>query len=461
MEKKRIVLKFGGTSVGSSENIEKAIEKVLSAKEEYPEVAVVLSAIGGVTNLLVYAGKSALYKKPSDTLLKLKEKHYEACDAILDSKTKMQTVLEIDEKLLELEKILTGIYYVGEVTPRSLDYIVSFGERLSVLIFSQALRSRGIRSEMIDAAEIVVTDDNYLNANVDFEKTGERVKERIIPLLSQGVIPVITGFIGASENGQRTTLGRGGSDYSAAVIGDAINALEVWIMTDVDGVMSADPTLVKDAFLVPSLSNIEAMELAYFGAKIIHPKTLEAASRRNIPIIIKNTFSDSKGTRISPKRTEEEEVVKSISILKEASIVEIRGYGIGKSAKVMKEIFHRMEEGQINIMMVSQGSSQANVSFAVPLEDVKKVKKLLLKEYYERFNILGGVSLVSIVGEGMKGKAGMAARLFNAVAGARVNNLMISQGSSEVSINIAVRGDEVSRVVNAIHEEFMSDRKNR
>ncbi|MHC1608920.1 MAG: aspartate kinase [Candidatus Methanofastidiosia archaeon] len=456
MNENRVVLKFGGTSVGNSENMGKTIDKILKAKTQYKEVVVVLSAITGVTNLLIHSGRSALYKKPQDALLKLKEKHYEACEIIPDTKIKMQAILEIDEKLSELEKILTGIYYVGEVTPRSLDYIVSFGERLSTLIISRALKARGIKSEHIDSAEIVITDENFVNANVDFEKTQERANGRIEPLLKQDIIPVITGFIGASKNGQRTTLGRGGSDYSAAIFADVLNAKEIWIMTDVDGVMSCDPRLVKDAYLLHDLSYLEAMELAYFGAKVIHPKTLEAAMRKNIPIYIKNTFSDSEGTLVTSAKEGQKRKVKSISLLTDASIIEIKGYGLGKTTKVMKEIFREMEEEQINIMMVTQGSSQANVSFVVPSEEVKNVKNLLAKEYYGRFNVINNVALVSIVGEGMSQTAGMAARFFNAVADQGVNNLMISQGSSEVAINVAVRAEDMQRAVQAIHSEFLS-----
>ncbi len=456
MNENRVVLKFGGTSVGNSENMGKAIDKILKAKTQYEEVVVVLSAITGVTNLLIHAGRSALYKKPQDTLLKLKEKHYEACEIIPDTKIKMQTILEIDDKLSELEKILTGIYYVGEVTPRSLDYIVSFGERLSTLIVSRAIKARSVKSEHIDSAEIVITDENFVNANVDFEKTQERANGRIEPLLKQDIIPIITGFIGASKNGQRTTLGRGGSDYSAAIFADVLNAKEIWIMTDVDGVMSCDPRLVKDAYLLHDLSYLEAMELAYFGAKVIHPKTLEAAMRKNIPIYIKNTFSNSKGTLVTSAKEGQERKVKSISLLTDASIIEIKGYGLGKTTKVMKEIFREMEEEQINIMMVTQGSSQANVSFVVPSEEVKNVKNLLAKEYYDRFNVINNVALVSIVGEGMSQTAGMAARFFNAVADKGVNNLMISQGSSEVAINVAVRAEDMQKAVQAIHSEFLS-----
>lgn len=456
MNENRVVLKFGGTSVGNSENMGKTIDKILKAKAQYEEVVVVLSAITGVTNLLIHAGRSALYKKPQDTLLKLKEKHYEACEIIPDIKIKMQTILEIDEKLSELEKILTGIYYVGEVTPRSLDYIVSFGERLSTLIVSRAIKARGIKSEQIDSAEIVITDENFVNANVDFEKTQERANGRIGPLLKQDIIPIITGFIGASKNGQRTTLGRGGSDYSAAIFADVLNAKEIWIMTDVDGVMSCDPRLVKDAYLLHELSYLEAMELAYFGAKVIHPKTLEAAMRKNIPIYIKNTFSNSEGTLVTSAREGQKRKVKSISLLTDASIIEIKGYGLGKTTKVMKEIFREMEEEQINIMMVTQGSSQANVSFVVPSEEVKNVKNLLAKEYYDRLNVINDIALVSIVGEGMSQTAGMAARFFKAVADQGVNNLMISQGSSEVAINVAVRAEDMQRAVQAIHSEFLS-----
>jgi aspartate kinase len=459
VNEQRVVLKFGGTSVGNSTNMAKAIDKIIKAQEEYDEVVVVLSAVSGVTNLLLYAGRSALYKRPKDTLLQLKEKHYEACDVIPDTKLKMQTILEIDEMLMELEKILTGVFYVGEVTPRSLDYIVSFGERLSTLIVSRALKARGIKSDNIDAAEVVVTDATFMNATVDFEKTEERAREKIEPLLKQGIIPIITGFLGASANGQRTTLGRGGSDYSAAIFGDVLHAKEVWIMTDVDGVMSCDPRLVEDAYLLDELSYLEAMELAYFGAKVIHPKTLEAAKRKKIPILIKNTFSDSPGTLIRAAREGERKVVKSISIFKDASIVEIKGYGIGKAARVMKEIFHSMEEGQINVMMVTQGSSQANVSFVVPADDVKTVKKLLLRQYYERFNIIDGIAVVSIVGEGMSETAGMAARFFKAVAAQGVNNMMISQGSSEVSINVAILEGDMPTAVTALHSEFLSPTK--
>ena len=458
MQENRVVLKFGGTSVGSSENMGKAIDKILKAREQFDEVAVVLSAISGVTNLLLYAGRSALYKRPKDTILQIKEKHYEACDIIPDTKLKMQTIIEIDERLVELEKILTGVYYVGEVTPRSLDYIVSFGERLSTLIVTRALKARGYKAEQIDSAEVVVTDSNYMNAAVDFEQTQLKADEKIVPLLEQGTIPIITGFIGASRNGQRTTLGRGGSDYSAAIYGDVLDAKEVWIMTDVDGVMSVDPNIVSDAYLIPELTYMEAMELAFFGAKVIHPKTIEAAIRKNIPIIIKNTFSNSTGTRVTLKRAEDEFCVKSISILKEASIVEIRGYGLGMSARVLKEIFHNMEDGQINVMMVTQGSSQSNVSFVVPSEDVKNVKRILLREYYDRFNVIDGIAVVSIVGEGMSRKAGMAARFFNAIAAHNVNNDMISQGSSEVSINVAIRERDMKVAVQAIHDEFLSQK---
>lgn len=456
MNEDRVVLKFGGTSVGNSDSMGKAIDNILTAKEQYDEVAVLLSAVSGVTNLLLYAGRSALYKKPKDTLLQLKEKHYEACDIIPDTKLKMQTILDIDEKLAELEKILTGVYYVGEVTPRSLDYIVSFGERLSTLILTRALKARGIKAEQVDASEVVITDDTFMNATVDFELTEERARSKVVPLLEQGIIPIMTGFIGASKNGQRTTLGRGGSDYSAAIFGDVLDVKEVWIMTDVDGIMSVDPNIVPEAYLIPELTYDEAMELAYFGAKVIHPKTLEAAKNKKIPILIKNTFSDSKGTLVTAKREDDEVLVKSISILKETSIIEIKGYGLGMSAQMLSKIFQCMEEEDINVMMVTQGSAQANVSFAVPTDDVKKVKRLLVNKFNERFNVLDGIVLVSIVGQGMSEKAGMAYRFFKAISAVDVNNHMISQGSSEVSINVAIKEEDMGRAVRAIHEEFLS-----
>ena len=363
----------------------------------------------------------------------------------------------------EGQRLCRGTALLRELTPRTLDAISSLGERLSAPMIAGALAELGTPSESVEATELIVTDASHGGADPRMELTRERSEARLRPLLDQGVVPVVTGFIGATQDGVLTTLGRGGSDYSATILGAALDADEVIIWTDVDGVMTADPRLVPDARTIPEISYREATELAYFGAKVLHPKTLHAVSQAGIPVWIRNSFAPERtGTKITPKGRTNGGGVKALTAIRDVALITVGGPGIVGVPDVVGRTFSTTAEVRANILLISQSSSQNDICFIVAASDAKRTVEALRKEFaqdvahekVEHITVDTTIAIVAVVGENMRGTPGVAGRTFNAVGRENVNIIAIAQGSSETNISFVVFEKEMKAALAATHREF-------
>jgi len=459
-----LIMKFGGTSVGSGELILKTANLI---KSEEREKVVVVSAMSGVTNKLEEIIKklpdlpvSVVEREVNEFCDALFEQHKEAAEkAINDREILDYTINEITNLLNQLKIILLGIGYLEEATPKFKDIILSFGERLSVLLVSGALNSIGVKSHAFTGYEAgIVTDSHFGRARPIHKKTEKSVREKLFTIISGGITPVVTGFIAANENAVVTTLGRGGSDYSAALLGRYLNAEEVQIWTDVNGILSTDPKIVPEAKLISELSYIEAMDLAYFGAKVIHSKMIEPAMVADIPVRVKNTFNPgNEGTLIVREEKKIENVVKAVAISRDLVIINLGGIGMAETPGIAGKIFTVLGENNINIIMIS-GSSEANLSFVVHKNDMNKAVELLNKfkdNGIRDIGLMENKSIITIVGSGMRGARGLAAKVFRTAAENDVNIIMIAQGSSEVNISFVVEGEDGDKVIQALHREFI------
>jgi len=454
-------MKFGGTSVKDGQSILHCANLVKKFAKEN-EVVVVVSAMAGVTDSLIRAAYKC-YSDPSPGYIRmfiadLTKKHYEAVEyAVNDEEIKTKTINVIERLLDELEKVLLGISYLGELTRRSEDYIASFGERLLAPIFSATLLSLGVDSVALTGGDAgIITDKNYGRAK-PLPGVYKTIRSRLEPLLTiKKMIPVVTGFIGATDEGSITTLGRGGSDYTATILAAALNAGEVWLWKEVDGVMTSDPKYVPNAKVISEISYQEAMELSHFGAKILHPRALEPVMRKKIPVRIKNTFNpDAPGTVIRAETEPDKEIVKALSLIERASIVNVSGAGFD-FAEIMSEVFRRLAGEKVNVVMVAQSSSELNLSIVVDERDASKAYKALKRLENGVINVkrMNNVSVVSVVGSGMAGTPGVAGRVFSALGKNKINVIMISQSCSEYNISFAVAKEDGVRALRVIHDEF-------
>lgn len=460
-------MKFGGTSISDGDRIRHVANLV--RRHTQNKMVVVVSALSGVTDGLIDAAeraKKADRKFVPDFVGRLSKTHQEAArTAIVDPTILHQTSGEIDEQLSELERVLTGVAYLTELTPRSLDYVLSFGERLSAPILRGALQSLGVKSESLTGGEAgLVTDDRYGEARPLMAITRRRTRRILGPHVEDGVVPVVTGYIASTRDGVTTTLGRGGSDYTAAILGEVLDADEVWIWSDVDGLMTADPKMEPSARTLPVLSFSEAMEMAYFGAKVVHPKALEVTMEKGIPVRVKNTFNpEGPETLITSGRLIKcHDVVKAVTLIKDVALVTVGGAGMMGTPGMAAKIFGILGQNDVNVLMISQGSSEANISFVIPRKDheraVSVLRMNLLGEEVKRISSENDICVIAAVGAGMKGTPGVAARVFRAVADQGVNIRMISQGSSELNISFVVQEIEGAKVISALHREFQLDR---
>ncbi len=459
---RKLVMKFGGTSIGDGSRIRKVAEIIKEKKAQ--ETLVVVSAMAGITDRLVEMSKRVAEGASEEEIRAfvgdIREKHLAACKEarIADPDT---IAMDIGRLCAELEKVLVGISYVGEVTPRSLDYVMSFGERLSAPILAGSLRRLGLRSTWYTGLEAgIITDSEFGRAKPLWKKTKKRVKDAIGSKMKKEV-PVVTGFIAGDEEGRITTLSRGGSDYSASILGAALGVDEIWIWTDVDGVMTTDPKLVKEAQNIDVISYVEAAELAYFGAKILHPKTIEPAMEAEIPVRVRNTFNPANpGTLIVREQKEIGDVAKAISVMKNVALLTIEGVGMIGVPGVAARVFTALAREKVNIIMISQGSSEVNISIVVSKDDLERARRTIEAEFFGG-NIVKDVryekdvAVIAVIGAGMRGTKGVAARVFTAVAKAGVNVIMISQGSSEVNISFVVEGRDAGKAARALHDEFI------
>jgi len=463
----RLVMKFGGTSVGDGSRMRHVAELAKEYRDSGNDVVLVTSALSGVTDTLLENARKASETGKTTAIKEFiadltKQHHQAAYDAIGENSIIEKVTKEIDSRIEELEKALIGICYLGELTVRSIDYISSYGERLAAPILCGALNSLGVKSRSFTGGEAgIVTTDDYGNAK-PLERCYSLVKERIEPVLKNG-IPVVTGFIGESEAGIITTLGRGGSDFSASIIGAALSADEIWLWKEVHGILTTDPKIVPEARTIPVISYIEAMELSYFGAKVLHPRAIEPAIKHGIPVRVKNTFEpDFPGTIVVKDQKQIKDIVKAVTVIKNVALINISGAGMVGTIGVAARVFTTLANAGVNIIMISQGSSEANISLVVDANHLDRAvgairaefKNGTVKEVAQDRNIC----VVAVVGAGMANTPGVAGRVFGALGKAGVNVIMISQGSSQHNISFAVSEDTAKRAVQVLHKEFGLER---
>jgi len=468
---KKIVMKFGGTSVGTGDNIRHVADLVTKYVKDDCKAAVVVSALAGVTNNLIEVACQAKKSdaKHIETFTKeLQQKHQEAIAAAIKSKTIQKEVTKITEETIsELEKVLTGICYVGELTPKSKDYVVSFGERLSAPIVWGAIKDQKCETQCFTGKEAgIVTDSNFGEANPLMNFTSHLIRERLGPLFEKGVIPVVTGFIAANQDGIVTTVGRGGSDYTATILGVALQVDEVWIWTDVDGIMTTDPKIVPAARMLPQLSYQEAAEMAIFGAKAMHPRALGPVSKENIPVRIRNTANPKNtGTLITKEPTSNEtKPVKAVAMIRDVAMVNVYGAAMVGAPGSYAKVFDVLGKNGINVMMVSTAVSEANISMIIKRGLLGRAISNLEIALSEKGSIVSeittedDVAVIAVMGASMKGTLGVASHIFSTVAKKGINIRMIAQGSSELNISFVVKEKDGAAVVKAIHEEFKLDK---
>ncbi|UCF38148.1 MAG: aspartate kinase [Acidobacteriota bacterium] len=465
-KKKSLVMKFGGTSVGTPEAIERAARIVADSLERWPHTTVVLSALSGVTNLLLEGahkaadGDVSVAEAAADELL---ERHHHTIEELgIDPAVQRSLFAEIDQLIGEFRNFCEAIGVLGEATPRALDTVGSLGERLSVRIFAAVLDRMGIPAEAIEASRLIITDSNFLAAHPDWTATRRQVSKHLVPVLERGTVPVVTGFMGANPAGVITTMGRGGSDFSAAILAAALQADEVWIWTDVDGVMTADPRIVPNARTIPTLSYLELAELAYFGAKVLHPKTIRPVIEAGIGLAIRNTFEPSaRGTRLLAKgASSSEQTVKAVTSIRGQVLITIEGSGMLGVPGVAARAFGAVAQTGTNVILISQASSEQSISFAVSADSAETVISAiettfsieLMNREIDRVWASEEVVIVTVVGAGMRHTPGVAARVFSALGEHRVNVIAIAQGSSEVAISLVVAAKDMELTVRSLHD---------
>ncbi len=470
MQMPTLVMKFGGTSVGNSEAFQAAAGIVRSARGDWPRLVVVTSAMAGVTNLLLEGAAKAVQGQVDvfhQAAARIAAQHEAVIDALLvgprreQQATAAQLKQEIGNLLAEFTNLCQAFSVLGEATPRALDALSGLGERMSVRLLSAVLEAQGIPAQPIEATQLIVTDRHFQDAHPDLAATTLSTRRVLEPLLAQGRVPVVTGFIAATPEGIPTTLGRGGSDYSAAILGAALPADEVWIWTDVDGVMSADPRLVPEARTIPVLSYREIAELAYFGAKVLHPKTIRPVIEAGIGLRVCNTFNPQHpGTRlVADAGSKRNGAIKAVTAIRKQSLVTIEGRGMLGVPGVAARTFAAVAATGTSVPLITQASSEQSICFAVPYHAARQVVAALEEAFanelsrrdIDRVWASDEVVIITVVGAGMQHTPGIAGRVFSVLGERNVNVIAIAQGSSEVAISLVVAEQDAETAVKALH----------
>ena len=467
-EHKTLVMKFGGTSVGSVDALVNATQIIRDAKKDWDRVVVVTSAMSGVTNLLLDSAASAsqgMVDSLSETESTLREKHFSAADALIKDETlREETKAEINVLILSLVNLCKAIAVLGEASPRAMDAVASLGERMSVRLLAAVAIDGGIKAKAVESKEFVVTNEHFQNAHPDLKATTEKTRGLLNPLMDDGIIPITTGFIGATPEGVITTLGRGGSDYSAAIIASVLPADDVWIWTDVDGVMTTDPRIVNEAKTLPEINYGEIAELAYYGAKVLHPKTIRPVVEAGIGLRICNTFNPSHpGTRLkanSPNGKVNGHVIKAVTAIRSQKLVTIEGRGMLGVPGVAARAFGAVASTGTSVPLITQASSEQSICFAVPTESAKQVLDALQKNFAIEINerdidrvwATEEVAIITAVGSGTRNTPGVAGQIFSKLGDREINVLAIAHGSSDVSISMVVETKDTEVAVKALHE---------
>jgi aspartate kinase len=459
-----LVMKFGGTSMGSAERIRIAAELSAEQRAVRPTL-IVVSAMSKVTDLLLETLRHAEggdHEGLSSGLRALEKRHFETCRQLLPADRCEATLPRLEAIVSEFERIARGMLLLGEWAPRSADEAVAVGERLSTVLIAEYLESAGIPSAAVNARDVIVTDAVFGNATPLLDPTREKSNEVLRPLLEQGRLPVVTGFNGATADGRPTTLGRGGSDFSASILAGALDAAELWIWTDVDGIMTADPRLVPDAAVLDQVTYREAAELAYNGAKVLHPRTLAPLVDKQIPVISKNSFAPQKpGTRIVP-RIHPPNGPRAVTSMSNVALVSLEPASPSiNGTRLMARALDALAGTGAEVLALSSSSYRQNFCFLVrqselqaALESLESALALELAHGYVRpIDVDTEVGLLAVVGEGMQGTPGLAGRIFTAISREKVNIIAIAQGSSELTIAIVVRRDGLEKAVKAVHSE--------
>jgi aspartate kinase len=451
------VLKFGGSCLKDSKGF---IDVARIIKNENERRVIILSGVCGVTDTIQkYLNYKIIDEIAISGLIKhLKRLHYKiASEAITDIAIlkKVQAILEI--KLQNLEQLLRGVYYVKELTDRTRDLILSYGERLSVPILAGTLNDRGIKAKAFEADNLgILTNGDYGNAIAILNPISKKLKKNILPLFDKKIIPIITGFFGCDNNGETTIFGRNGSDYSASVIAYSLDADRVDLWKDVDGFMSADPKIIDDSYLLNNLTYKEAAELSYFGAKIIHPRTVEPLMKKNIKLHIKNVNNPNfQGTNICDNGHKNKNIIKSIAYSKDISCIKIHGSGVGQKPGVLLEIVSKISSQNINIISVV--TSQTCITLLLESKDLKSSYNILSSKQIktvEKIEKIKDIALIAVVGEGLLKHYGIAAKVSNAVANIGINIEMISAGASEVAYYFIVKENVLEQAIKAIHKDL-------
>ena len=461
------VLKFGGTSVGSVESIQAVLQIVKKSYDAGEKPLVVLSAMSGITNLLTQMAEDAAEGKPFQDDLKLMEdRHFEVVKKLIAVKYQNPVLTKLKLLINDLEDLLQGIAVLRELSDQSKDLIVSFGERCSNFLVAKIMEQEIPVSTYINASHYIKTDDNFGNAHLNEALSHQLIQA--LALTHADKLLFVTGFIGSNDKGRITTLGRGGSDYTAAIFGSVLNATAIEIWTDVNGMLTADPRIVKKAFSLPILSYTEAMELSYFGAKVIYPPTMVPAFMKKIPIVIRNTFQpEFPGTVIQFESGKSNFPIKGISSIADVSVINLTGSGMVGKSGFSGRLFTLLAREQINVILITQSSSEHSITFTVHPNDARKAVNLIKNEFELELmaNKLSvpvledGLSILAIVGENMKRTPGMSGRLFHALGRNGINVRAIAQGSSEFNISVIISKDDLAKALNAVHDAFFAELK--
>ncbi len=457
-----IVIKFGGAAMADSDNVRNSVEYIKKIRDKKP--VVVVSAMKGVTDILIKTIDDAVNKRNKNVLDNtnmLRVKHEKPVNELINSeKLKNEALKYFNESFLELYSIFKSISVLGECSPKTYDYVVSMGEKLSSKIVASVLLDEGILAEQVIGEDLIVTDSNFTNAFPNMESTEKKVKSR---LSSPDTIPIITGFTGANEKRETTTLGRGGSDFTASILAYCLNAEEAWFLKEVDGILTADPKLVANAKTVARMSYDEVAELSYFGAKVLHPVAILPLKEKQIPSFIKNVYSfDFIGTEITNKKITNGHPIKAITAIKDASLITVQSQGMVGIPGIVARTFSAIAKSNINVQMISQSSSEQNICFIIKITDQMKAIAALNKEFeleiikkqIGHISSEDGVSIVCAVGEGMKNIPGIAGKIFSVLGDNKINIKLIAQGSSELNVSFVIDSKCVDSAINCIHEEF-------
>ncbi len=462
----KIVMKFGGISIADGDRLRKVGTIVRKFHKDGHKLVVVTSAMQNMTDSLLVTAKRACQgdkKAVHDFKDAVQARHKKAAEAaILDEHVLTRTLAALSTRVDELNNILLGIAHIGELTPRSEDFVLGYGEKLSAPLVQGVLEDLGMKSKVLTGSEAgIVTDDRFGEASPLMSVTTHQVRQILDPLLEEAIVPVISGFIASTQEGVQTTLGRGGSDYTASIVGAGIKADEIWVWKDVDGLMTANPKIVKSAKMIHAISFAEAMELAHFGAEVVHPKALECAAKYRIPFRVKSIHDpDSQGTIIeSEVKVKSGDVVKAITNINDVSLITVSGASMVGTPRLAAKVLQILTDEDIDVLMISQSSSEESITLAIPKASGAKAQNalelsLLGSREVREVAIEDGLSIVAVVGAGMRGTPGVAARVFGTMAGNEVNIRAIAQGSSELNISFIVKKVDAKKAVEALHTDF-------